>query len=505
MALTKITTSLVAVNSLTSANIADNSIDATKIAQNNIVARHIPNATALVLDGGVTIDNITIDGTEIDLSSGDLTVDVADDIILDADGGDIIFKDGGTTIAHLKNDSSDLQIISIVQDKDIILRGNDGGSYVNALTLDMSEAGTATFNSGVVVGGDITKGSGEFKIKNTANGENVGIYTTSSSSELHALKIHSGGNVEVLNGNLVVGNASGATITMNDTDGSEEDFAFVLGANALAMRKTSNSNDIMRLDLTNERVGIGTTSPSATLDVGGGQIADPTIVIDSATGGDPQLIFDTGAANRTGIIQFKDEGTVSGFIKYEHNGDKLNFGSGSSTTVSMTVNDGNVGVSEASTSPVANLDVDGTIVHGNIRNEKNATRTYTDGNATNGGVIEFVSTITGSDEYNCVITWAKGTWSAFSYEFTFSAASWARKIAGGGYHNNTGGTISGHTIVDLYGGSNESDLSLGGSGQTIIFTIQCPNGTHPMVHAKFMIGGSANPDPDDFTVEWVAR
>jgi hypothetical protein len=117
----------------------------------------------------------------------------------------------------------------------------------------------------VVIGGDITKGSGEFKIKNTANGENVGIYTTSSSSELHALKIHSGGNVEVLNGNLVVGNASGATITMNDTDGSEEDFAFVLGANALAMRKTSNSNDIMRLDLTNERVGIGTTSPNAQL------------------------------------------------------------------------------------------------------------------------------------------------------------------------------------------------------------------------------------------------
>ena len=98
MALTKITTSLVAVNSLTSANIADNSIDATKIAQNNILARHIPNATALVLDGGVTIDNITIDGTEIDLSSGDLTIDVAGDINLDADGGDWNFKDGGTLI-----------------------------------------------------------------------------------------------------------------------------------------------------------------------------------------------------------------------------------------------------------------------------------------------------------------------------------------------------------------------------------------------------------------------
>ena len=36
----------------------------------------------------MVVDNITIDGTEIDLSSGDLTVDVAGDIILDVDGGD---------------------------------------------------------------------------------------------------------------------------------------------------------------------------------------------------------------------------------------------------------------------------------------------------------------------------------------------------------------------------------------------------------------------------------
>ena len=41
----------------------------------------------LDVDGGITVDNITIDGTEIDLSSGDLTFDVASDIVLDADGG----------------------------------------------------------------------------------------------------------------------------------------------------------------------------------------------------------------------------------------------------------------------------------------------------------------------------------------------------------------------------------------------------------------------------------
>ena len=45
----------------------------------------------LDVDGGITVDNITIDGTEIDLSSGDLTIDVAGDIILDADGGCLLY------------------------------------------------------------------------------------------------------------------------------------------------------------------------------------------------------------------------------------------------------------------------------------------------------------------------------------------------------------------------------------------------------------------------------
>ena len=102
---------------------------------------------ALTANGGVVVDDITIDGTEIDLSSGDLTLDVAGDISLDADGGDINLKDGGTTFGTLSNSSSDFWIGAGVQDKDIIFRGNDNGSYFSALTLDMSEAGAATFNS----------------------------------------------------------------------------------------------------------------------------------------------------------------------------------------------------------------------------------------------------------------------------------------------------------------------------------------------------------------------
>ena len=117
-------------------------------------------AQALTANAGVVVDNITIDGTEIDLSSGDLTLDVAGDIILDADGGDVRIADGGTNIGALSNSSSDFVITSSVQDKDIKFNGDDGGSAITALTLDMSEAGAATFNDKIIateldISGDI--------------------------------------------------------------------------------------------------------------------------------------------------------------------------------------------------------------------------------------------------------------------------------------------------------------------------------------------------------------
>ena len=105
--------------------------------------------TSLQSDGGVTVDNITIDGTQIDLSSGDLLIDVAGDINLDADGGDISFEDAGTEVGRINMDSSNLTLRSAVSDKDVIIQGNDGGSNITALTLDMSEAGAASFNSTV--------------------------------------------------------------------------------------------------------------------------------------------------------------------------------------------------------------------------------------------------------------------------------------------------------------------------------------------------------------------
>ena len=86
--------------------------------------------------------------------TGDLILDTAGDIQLDADGADIKLLDGGTQFGVITNSSSDFVISSSVQDKDLIFKGNDGGSTITALTLDMSAAGAATFNNEVTAFSD---------------------------------------------------------------------------------------------------------------------------------------------------------------------------------------------------------------------------------------------------------------------------------------------------------------------------------------------------------------
>ena len=96
-----------------------------------------------------TLTGINVTGN-IANASGDLTLDVAGDIILNADGGDIKFQDGGSNVGSLIN-SSGFVIKSDVSDADIKFQGIDNVSTITALTLDISAAGAATFNSSVTI------------------------------------------------------------------------------------------------------------------------------------------------------------------------------------------------------------------------------------------------------------------------------------------------------------------------------------------------------------------
>ena len=95
--------------------------------------------------------------------TGNLIIDTAGDIVLDADGANVTFKDNGTAIGDFSNSSSDFVITSSVQDKDILFKGDDGGSAITALTLDMSAAGAATFNGAVIAPAGLTVDNMELK------------------------------------------------------------------------------------------------------------------------------------------------------------------------------------------------------------------------------------------------------------------------------------------------------------------------------------------------------
>ena len=219
-------------------------------------------------NAGIVVDNITIDGTEIDLSSGDLTIDVAGDINLDAGGDSIIFKSGGTHFGDITKSSNDLYINAVISDGDIYIRGNDGGSTINALQFDMSAAGAATFNDKII-----------------------------------ATELDISGNIDV----------DGTTnLDVVDIDGAVDMASTLTLADDLIV-----DTDTLFVDVSADRVGINTASPAYELDV------DSTIHIGNDGGSGfthSRLIFDSNGASRgTGNFFHNQDNDVEWFAGNPYN------------------------------------------------------------------------------------------------------------------------------------------------------------------------------------------
>ena len=131
-----------------------------------------------------------------DLNGTELILDADADTSITADTDDQIdIKVGNTDILNITNSSSDAVITQAVQDKDIIFKGDDGGSAITALTIDMSDGGilqtragvgfpaTQVASSGANVLDDYEEGTftGGFTFGGSATGiaynRTVGIYT----------------------------------------------------------------------------------------------------------------------------------------------------------------------------------------------------------------------------------------------------------------------------------------------------------------------------------------
>ena len=105
----------------------------------------------------LTVDDITINGSTIS-DAADLTVDVGGDIILDADGGDFKFQDGGTEILRITNSSSDVIIKPMVDAKDVIFQQYDGTAVARieddgTFNVVSTNASTSQTTGGLIVAG----------------------------------------------------------------------------------------------------------------------------------------------------------------------------------------------------------------------------------------------------------------------------------------------------------------------------------------------------------------
>ena len=119
--------------------------------------------TGTVTGGQLSVDNFTLNGTELDLSSGDFTLDVAGDITIDADGGQININDATAThflldcdntkfVIYDDTSTSDYCSITVAANGVTTIATNDNDGTSGNLSLDAdgdvtidADGGTITF------------------------------------------------------------------------------------------------------------------------------------------------------------------------------------------------------------------------------------------------------------------------------------------------------------------------------------------------------------------------
>ena len=204
------------------------------ISGNTAVGGTLTSTGKITADAGIDIDNFNIDGTTIALSSGDMTVDAAGDIILDADGADVLLKDDGTQYGALTNNSGNLIIKSgsttaaTFTGANTALAGtlsataisvgdgnitNVGDIAVDSISADDTDINVAvTDNSATAF--TIKQGSDAYLIVDTANSsESVSIGTGVSGT---AVTIGHGTSEVTIGDNLTV--SGNLTVTGTQTD-----------------------------------------------------------------------------------------------------------------------------------------------------------------------------------------------------------------------------------------------------------------------------------------------
>jgi len=238
---------------------------------------------------------------------------------------DISTGDAAVTIATT---TGNITLDAQAGDADIIFKGTDDTSDITALTLDMSEAGAASFNAAVTVGTDLTVTGGDVSYGNGQDAT-LSVADTGSGTDGRDLTISAGsaptGSANQNGGDLLLksggGDGTGTSMIAFSTK--------VSGADAAAER--------MRIH-TNGNVGIGTDAPSQILQVAS---AAPILVVQNTTnehtdgGAESKVLFGDHAGNALSQV----EGSHSGSSDDAKGQFRVSTNNGSGIQLAMSIDD----------------------------------------------------------------------------------------------------------------------------------------------------------------------
>ena len=249
------------------------------------------DSTVATLTGSQTLTNKTLTTpiiAEID-SSAAITLDATTDIVLDADGGDITLKDGGTTFGNLNNSSGELVIQS-------------GSTPTTAITMsgaDVTVAGDMTVTGDLTItGDDITMGtntSGHIMVADGTNFNPVAVSGDVTIDGTGAVTIANDAvETAMVNANVITGQTAETTIdNSNDT-------LLMHDNSASALRKITISSLSTALGGLSDVVGDTSPQLGGNLDVNGNDIV-------STSNGDIDIL-----PNGTGVVNLDGDGSTGG-------------------------------------------------------------------------------------------------------------------------------------------------------------------------------------------------
>tara|TARA_R100001082_G_scaffold62613_3_gene35098 strand:+ start:437 stop:2329 length:1893 start_codon:yes stop_codon:yes gene_type:complete len=238
---------------------------------------------------------------------------------------DITAGDAAVTIATT---TGNITLDAQAGDADIIFKGTDDTSDITALTLDMSEAGAASFNAAVTVGTDLTVTGGDVSYGNGQDAT-LAVAETSSGTDGRDLTISAGsapaGATNQNGGDLLLKSGGG--------DGT--------GTSMIAFHTKVNGTDAaaerMRIH-TDGNVGIGTNAPSQILQVAS---AAPILVVQNTTnehtdgGAESKVLFGDHAGNALSQV----EGSHSGSSDDAKGQFRVSTNNGSGMQLAMSIDD----------------------------------------------------------------------------------------------------------------------------------------------------------------------